>query len=148
MRIWIRNMFLLHCFFPWTCGLGHQGSLRTCGLIITNFLICDLRTGTPQKFADMRLRNKYLRIYDFRTSKQCPLLVNTNIQLYFICPGSAQLFCYSTVLILHIQYFSNIQLIGKKQWISSLKVLTLKTWEVNNVTYPIYRIPHMNTLLK
>jgi hypothetical protein len=122
MRIWIRNTV----FFPWTCGLGHQGSLRICGLIITNFLICDLRTGTPQKFADMRLRNKpkYLRIYDFRTSKQCPILVNTNIQLYFICPGSAQLFCYSRkVLILHIQYFSNIQLTGKKQWISSLNVL-------------------------
>ncbi len=30
-----------------------------CGLIITNLRICDVRTGTPQKFADLRLYSKH-----------------------------------------------------------------------------------------
>jgi hypothetical protein len=43
------------CFFPCTwrfsiCGLGRQGNLR---INITNLWICDLRTGTPLKFADL-----------------------------------------------------------------------------------------------
>ncbi len=45
-----------------------------CGLIITNSHICDLRTGTPQKFADLRLPNELqnLRICGLRTnSKIC-----------------------------------------------------------------------------
>ncbi len=29
-----------------------------CGLIVTNLQICDLRTGTPKKLADLRLRNE------------------------------------------------------------------------------------------
>jgi hypothetical protein len=35
-----------------------------CGFIITNLRICDLRTGTPKKFANLQLRNepKNLRI--------------------------------------------------------------------------------------
>jgi hypothetical protein len=35
-----------------------------CGFIITNLRICDLRTGTPKKFANLLLRNepKNLRI--------------------------------------------------------------------------------------
>ncbi len=43
-----------------------------CGCIITNFRICDLRTGIPQIFADLRLQNepKNLRICDLRTNKQ------------------------------------------------------------------------------
>jgi hypothetical protein len=35
------------------CGLGHKENVRTCGLIITN-----LRIGTPQKFAHLKLRNE------------------------------------------------------------------------------------------
>jgi hypothetical protein len=43
-----------------------------CGLIITILRICDLRIGSPQKFADLRLRNepKNLRISDLRTNKK------------------------------------------------------------------------------
>ncbi len=35
-------------------------------------MICDLRTGTPQKFADLQFRNEptNLRIYDLRTNKE------------------------------------------------------------------------------
>jgi hypothetical protein len=41
-------------------------------LTITILRICDLRTGTPQKFADLRLQNepKHLQIYDLRTNKK------------------------------------------------------------------------------
>ncbi len=39
MRIWIRNTVF---------------SLHICGLIITNLLVCDLRTGAAQKFVDFR----------------------------------------------------------------------------------------------
>jgi hypothetical protein len=51
MQIWIRNTLFL-------------ATLR----------ICDLRTGTPKKFADLRLRNelKNLRICDLRNKKQVP----------------------------------------------------------------------------
>jgi hypothetical protein len=43
-----------------------------CGLIITNWRICDLRTGTPKTIADMRLRNepKNFRICDLRTNNK------------------------------------------------------------------------------
>jgi hypothetical protein len=43
-----------------------------CGLIITNFRLCDLRTGTPQKFVDLRLRKepKNFRICGLRTNKK------------------------------------------------------------------------------
>ncbi len=43
-----------------------------CGLIITNLRIYNLRTSTPQKFADLRLRKepKNLRICDLRTNKK------------------------------------------------------------------------------
>jgi hypothetical protein len=45
MRILIRNTaFVLASFRICDCGLGHQGNLRICGLIITNSQICDLRT--------------------------------------------------------------------------------------------------------
>jgi hypothetical protein len=43
-----------------------------CGLKITNLRICDFRTGTPQKFADLQLRNepKNLRICDLWTKRK------------------------------------------------------------------------------
>jgi hypothetical protein len=67
MRIWIRNTaFSFQIFgFP-ICGLGHQGNLRICGLIITNLRTCDLRTCTPKNIADLRLQNepKNLRFAD------------------------------------------------------------------------------------
>jgi hypothetical protein len=67
MQIYVRNTaFFLSTlrFVDWDtheiCGCA------ICGLIITNMRICDLRTGTPQKFADLHLRNepKSLRFYD------------------------------------------------------------------------------------
>jgi hypothetical protein len=76
MRILIRNsetlLFSLQIFRFSICGLGHQGNLRICGLIVTNLRICDLRTGTPKKFADLRLQNepKNLRICNLRTNRK------------------------------------------------------------------------------
>ncbi len=71
MRIWTRNtaFSLQICGFA-TCGLGHQGKI--CGLIVKNLRICYLRTGTPQKVADLQLRNepKNLPICDLRTNKK------------------------------------------------------------------------------
>jgi hypothetical protein len=60
MRIWIRNYVFFSCGF------------KICGLIITNLRTCNLRTGTPQKFADLRLQNecKNLQICDLQTSKK------------------------------------------------------------------------------
>jgi hypothetical protein len=60
MRIWIRNT---------------DFSLRICYLRINNLpnlLISNLRTGIPQKFADLRLWNETtnLRICDLRTNKK------------------------------------------------------------------------------
>ncbi len=62
MRIWIRNT----AFFPskfadlrfadW--DTKESCVFAICGLIITNLRIFDLRTGTPQQFADQRLRNE------------------------------------------------------------------------------------------
>jgi hypothetical protein len=64
MRIWIRKNCLQIYEFA-ICGLGYQGNLWI-------YLICDLRTGTPKKFADLRLRNvpKNLRICDPRKTKK------------------------------------------------------------------------------
>jgi hypothetical protein len=62
MRIWIRNtaFFLTNLRFA------------ICGLIIKKLRVWDLRIGTPQKFANLRLRNepKNLRICDLRTNQK------------------------------------------------------------------------------
>jgi|688.fasta_scaffold668368_1 hypothetical protein len=54
------------------CRLGHQGNLQICELILKTLRISYLWTGTPQKFADLFLRNepKNLRICNLQTNKQ------------------------------------------------------------------------------
>ncbi len=75
-----------HCFFPDILADLQFADWDTeeiwgaiCGIIITNLRICGLRTGTPQKFADLRLRNeaKNVRICGLLTNKKlsCPSLV-------------------------------------------------------------------------
>ncbi len=60
MRIWIRN----NPFADWNtkeiCGFVIWG------LIITNYRICDLLTGTPKKFADLQLQNEPQEFADFQ----------------------------------------------------------------------------------
>ncbi len=76
MRTWTRNnaFFLANL---WICNLDWDTKeicgFAICGLIITNLWICDLRTGSPQKFADLRLRNEPKNL---RTNKKvaCPPL--------------------------------------------------------------------------
>jgi hypothetical protein len=72
MRIWIRNTAL---FLAIICGVGHQGNLWICDLRINHYKFANLRFvdhNTPQKFADLRLRNelKKLRICDLRTNQK------------------------------------------------------------------------------
>jgi hypothetical protein len=69
------------CFFP--CKFADVGfavwatkelcEFGICGLIFTNLRICDLRNGTLQKFANLRLQNEpknllfcYLRFADYQ----------------------------------------------------------------------------------
>jgi hypothetical protein len=69
MRTWVRNT----AFSLQICKLAIYGTsrkfvdLQFADLIITNLRIFNLRTSTPQKFADSRLRNepKNLQICDF-----------------------------------------------------------------------------------
>jgi hypothetical protein len=78
MLILIRNapFFSANCGFA-ICDLRTRTARKFaelqlfCGLIVTNLRICDFRTGEPLKFADLRLRNesKNLRIFDLRTNK-------------------------------------------------------------------------------
>jgi len=59
------------------CGLVHKGNLWICDLRLNHNKFADmgLRTGSPHKLADLRLRNepKSLRIYDLWINKKIGL---------------------------------------------------------------------------
>jgi hypothetical protein len=54
MRIWIRNTALFLANLRIADSDKEICRFAIFGLIITNFRICQLRSGTPQKFADLR----------------------------------------------------------------------------------------------
>ncbi len=66
----------------------------TCRVIITNLRICDLRTGTPQKFAYLRLRNEPKN-----------LLVCTQLALYGVWSSCLPKLCTATILLVLYNIF-------------------------------------------
>jgi hypothetical protein len=67
-------------------ALGHQRNFRICYLRINHYKFtdfCDLRTGTPKKFADLQLRNENLRICALRTNKN--ICMHTFIEYLLNC---------------------------------------------------------------
>jgi hypothetical protein len=48
-----------------------------CGLNITNLRICDLRTGTPENFADLQLRNKPKKKFPYTYTNSGSAFVST-----------------------------------------------------------------------
>ncbi len=67
MWIWIKNTaFSMQIGGFAICRLNTK---EIGGLIITNLLICDLRTCNPKKFADLRLR-KAQEFADLRNNKK------------------------------------------------------------------------------
>jgi hypothetical protein len=75
---YLENAFCYICYI-YICGfaiygLRHLGNLRIRDLrsYQYKFRICDLRTGTLQKFAELRLRNEHnnLRISNLQTNKK------------------------------------------------------------------------------
>jgi hypothetical protein len=98
------------------------------GLIITNLRIYDLRTGTPQKYAGLRLRNepKNLRICDLRTTNE--ICVPT-FGFTKSCNAQERRLSLLDLAILHVLVLRHLQTVFKSAFDAATGLLMLSQEE-------------------